>query len=303
MLPQRVSLEPFTASTPQPTPAPRRIVWPTYGNEKCVESLYGNRNVLATDFQGGYLNMGLWKHGGHGYVRAAENMVHAVCGAARIGRKSDVLSVACGTGTELLTMTERYSPRRVVGLDATWTNAEAAWRRLRTQAEAGTAEIRHGSATRLPWTGPQFSHVICVEGAQHFAPRERFFREAARVLGPGGVLGMTDVVFPRPARSAYERFLLGMLTRFWRVPEENRYDEDDYRTKLLSSGFKEASLRHVGAEVFPASLNERSRPETKRATRRFRGRTAAFASLLIAWCCHALFRRGMLEYVIVLAQK
>lgn len=301
--PLRFSYPSPATDVPRPSQPPRRITWPPRSMERRLEAFYGKGAHRYGDYHGGYLNFGLWKNARNGYVRAAESLVHAVCAIAQVNGKSEVLDVACGMGTELLSIMTKFSPRRIVGLDVTWSHVEVAWTRIRSQAETGVAEVRHGTAVRLPWSNPAFSHVICVEGTQHFAPRERFFRESARILRPGGVLALTDIVLRRPPKTAFERLLLSAAMRYWHVPAENSDDEDSYRAKLEASGFKQVSIRMIGADVIPGWWNEQSRPENVRAVRRIRGAFAAYRSLLIDWVTHSLYRRGMIDYAIVLAQK
>jgi SAM-dependent methyltransferase len=99
----------------------------------------------------------------------------------------DVLDVACGTGNAALRAAQAGG--RVVGVDLT-PELFAAGRRL--AAEAGVQiEWVHGDAEDLPLDDESFDIVLSTFGCM-FAPRHAVTaHELARVLRPGGRLGLT----------------------------------------------------------------------------------------------------------------
>ena len=97
-----------------------------------------------------------------------------------------VLDVACGTGNAAIPAA--VAGGRVTGLDITPELFDAAQRRA---AEAGvTLELVEGDAEELPFDDGAFDVVLSTFGCM-FAPRhEVAARELARVLRPGGRLGV-----------------------------------------------------------------------------------------------------------------
>lgn len=105
---------------------------------------------------------------------------------------SRVLDVACGIGTTARLMARDFG-LDVVGLDASAANVAKAENTFR--ADPGTtAKFVTGDATALPFLDGTFDAVVCECAVSTFADQARVVAEFARVLKPGGVVGITDMV-------------------------------------------------------------------------------------------------------------
>jgi SAM-dependent methyltransferase len=106
--------------------------------------------------------------------------------ATAIGEGDDVLDVACGTGNAAVPAAERGA--NTTGLDITPELLEDA---RRNAADAGVeATFVEGDAENLPFEDASFDVVVSTFGCM-FAPRhEVAAAEIARVLRPGGRIGI-----------------------------------------------------------------------------------------------------------------
>lgn len=100
-----------------------------------------------------------------------------------------VLDVACGIGTTARLLAGTFGSE-VVGLDASAANV------ARAEGLAPCESVRFvtGDAAALPFPDDSFDAVVCECAVSTFADQPRVAAEFARVLKPGGAVGVTDMV-------------------------------------------------------------------------------------------------------------
>jgi len=123
-----------------------------------------------------------------------------------------------GTRSQDVYLTQRFLPRHIIGLDATWQHVLVARQRAALHAVRDRLRFQHGSATALPFQSNRFAHVLGIEGPIHFDTRARFFSEALRVLRPGGTLVLADFALVRAANTASDRIYAWLARLGWKIP-------------------------------------------------------------------------------------
>lgn len=108
--------------------------------------------------------------------------------ALDVGARDNVVDVACGIGTSALQLA-RETGCRVVGVDLSAANVAEAKRRGN-----GSVSFVQGDAERLPLPDESFDGVLCECSLCLFADPASAAREIARVLRPGAMLAISDVV-------------------------------------------------------------------------------------------------------------
>jgi ubiquinone/menaquinone biosynthesis C-methylase UbiE len=273
--------------------------WGASEHERKVENLYAGGVENYADWHKGYLNFGLWENGIADYVRAAENLVHRMGTILGLNESSKLLDVAPGMGTQDIYLLNNFSPQSIDGLDVTWKHVEHGRRRAREEGAEDRVRFHHGTAIQLPFPDQNFTHVLSIEGPEHFDTREKFLREARRVLQPGGVIAMADFIVKNPPRNPLEKLVAEAARKLWQVPRANVYSGEVYRQKMEQSGFAEVERKEIGAAVIPGYYREQMRPETIRALSRIRGFANARLGLLLDVAVYRGFTMGLLEYVLV----
>ncbi len=174
-----------------------------------------------------FYNYGYWLPGTRTQREASENLVEKLLSMLpqRSGR---VLDAACGVGGSTRYITRYFEPQDVCAINLSDTQAGQAHRNA---PQCGVAVM---DAARLGFGDAMFDSMICVESAFHFDTREAFFKEAHRVLKPGGGLVMTDILYRSMPASLAERAHL---------PEANRLAAPElYRRALIAAGFRDVQV-------------------------------------------------------------
>ena len=273
--------------------------WGASAHERKVENLYAGGAENYFDWHEGYLNFGLWENGIADYVEAAENLVHRMGSILGLTHTSKLLDVAPGMGTQDIYLLKNFAPQSIDGLDVTWKHIEHGRRRSREAGAEDRVRFHHGTAIELPFPDCTFTHLLSIEGPEHFDTREKFLHEARRVLQPGGVIALADFVVKNPPRNTLEKLVAAAARKLWQVPRANVYSGEVYRRKMDEAGFGEVELDEIGASVIPGYYHEQMRPESIRAITRIRGFALARLGLLLDIAVYRGFTMGLLEYVLV----
>jgi SAM-dependent methyltransferase len=157
-----------------------------------------------------------------------------------------VLDLGSGGGIDVFLSARRVGPTgKVYGLDMTPEMLELA---RRNQAEAGVenAEFLLGTIEDIPLPDQSVDVIIsnCVINLS--ADKDTVLAEAFRVLKPGGLFAVSDVVLRRPLSSK----LTGVMA-LWTGCVAGALLDTDYETKLQAAGFHDV-------EVVPTLIHERA---------------------------------------------
>lgn len=268
-------------------------------------------------------NLGYWNDRSETFDQACRNLATKLADAAQVRPGCDVLDVGCGLGASTFLLRERLDNGadslrgRLVGLDITAQHIRAALARRKDDRP----EFMVGSATELPFENDSFDRVLALECAFHFPDRRKFFAEALRVLRPGGVLGLADVLIAQ--RSAVIRQRMnrvtppGIRTRVDRItadilktPTENLVALPEYLDQLHAAGFVDPTSENISDRVFPYFIQHWRRANdlaAQESVLRFSGVDPALARQhASAWRLQMrifMFSWPMSDYVIVAAYR
>lgn len=141
-----------------------------------------------------FVNYGYWEANTADARAAAENLMERLL--ARLPeKKGTILDVACGKGASTRHLLRYYPPTAVTGINISEKQLATSRR------NAPGCRFLLMDAVALDFPDNTFDTLICVEAAFHFVTREKFLREALRVLKPGGQLLLSDILLTREAEA------------------------------------------------------------------------------------------------------
>ena len=161
----------------------RLIFGRSRSNAARVYDVIGTAGALGEESK--FLNLGYWKDTSD-YDEAAAALARELGKEAGIESGDVVADAGFGFADQDMLWARECKPARIVGFNLNKMQADTARSRVVAAGLADLIELRHGSVLETGLDSASVDVVVALESAFHFDTREDFFREAFRVLRPGG---------------------------------------------------------------------------------------------------------------------
>jgi len=177
-----------------------------------------------------FYNVGLWSATTPNQMDACINLVDRVLSSS--SSPSRVLDVGCGLGATTQQARQRWPLADVHGVNISPIQIE------HCRQNISGCHFHAMDATKLDFPDESFDLVFSIEAAFHFNTRHDFFKEALRILKPGGILALADIIVEDNQYA--DRLYL------WDVKAANCLDNlQAYAEVLKSTGFDSIKLEDI----------------------------------------------------------
>ena len=225
------------------TGEPRRRIETYYDQTwKDYRFLWLNGQNLAFHF--GYHDASTRTH-----AAALLNTNRTLAARAAIQAGHRVLDAGCGVGGSGLWLA-RHCQAEVVGVTLVRSQVLQACQLAVTQGLAQHAVFVQADYTRTPFPNASFDAVWALESLCHALDKASFYREAARLLRPGGHLVVAEYMrAARPLSEFGERMVREWLDG-WAIPDLDTPDE--HLTHATAAGLASVTLENFTSRARPS---------------------------------------------------
>lgn len=272
---------------------------------KHYDDCYWDYRTAWFDNENLALHYGYWEGGIRTHSQALLNKNRIMAAIAGIKPEDHVLDAGCGIGGSSIWLAKNIGCH-AVGVTVSEQQVQHAQRHAQSHGVADKTEF-HGMdflATTFP--DASFDVVWAVESSCYATDKRDFFREANRLLKPGGTLIACDgYVVKREFDDGEWQAVMDCLNG-WAVP--NLSSVDEFQAGMEECGFREVHITEATKETLPSSRRMYltalwtypMQAIMHRLGLRKKAQTANFKVALAQW---KLFNEGMVRYCIFRAQK
>lgn len=199
-------------------------------DQQFVSHHYDELDVFYREFWGEHLHHGLWKTHSETPEEAVKQLIDYAADAAQIAKGTDVCDIGCGYGGTVRSLSERGA--HVTGFTISpIQHAYALSKSFNHDKERYV--LQDWLVNDLP--DHNFDAALSIESSEHMVDKEKFFKEAFRVLRHGGKFVVCAWLAKENPTSWEINTLLEPICREGRLPSMGTVK--DYLDGLSAAGF------------------------------------------------------------------
>lgn len=207
--------------------------------------VWGVRNTHALHF--GYYDEQATQH-----AAAVANMNKVMAALINIQPGEKVLDAGCGVGGSSIWLAKQLNCQ-VVGITPVESQVSDALRNTRKRGVQAQTSFLLADYRKTPFQDGSFDVVWALESVCHAEQKLDFYREAFRLLKPGGRLVMADTFRNKRPYSEENEFQLRRWLNCWAIPDLDTSDE--HKAHAHAAGFVDFGFRDITQHTMRSILN------------------------------------------------
>ncbi|WP_176593889.1 class I SAM-dependent methyltransferase [Sphingobium sp. EM0848] len=202
---------------------------------------YDELDLAYRRIWGEHVHHGYWRTGRESPAEAADALVEEVERRLALEPGQTLCDIGCGYGATAARIAARHDVS-IIGLTLSSAQEKVANARPPSRFTCLQRDWLHND---LP--DASFDRAYAIESSEHMVDKARFFREAARVLRPGGRLVVCAWLEGKDAHQWQIRHLLEPICREGRLPSMG--SRADYEALAVDAGFILRDYEDVSSRV------------------------------------------------------
>jgi len=176
-----------------------------------------------------FMNFGYWNKETNTLEEANNNLCDKFLD--HLEEKKKILDVGCGYGYQdnYFTKNKNYD---ITAIDIDENQIKYA----KYHKKSDSIKYETGDATRLSYDDESYDIITNIESGFHYNTREKFFKEANRVLKKGGKLVTCDILLNNKRNLCSYPFYKA-FQYFFNICDENMIDNIEWQKQLRDAGF------------------------------------------------------------------
>jgi cyclopropane fatty-acyl-phospholipid synthase-like methyltransferase len=217
---------------------------------KHYDDCYWDYRTAWFDNENLALHYGHWEDGIKTHSQALLNKNRILAEIAGIKAADHVLDAGCGIGGSSIWLAKNIGCR-ATGITVSAQQVEHARRNAERHGVADKTRFEVADFVKTPFPDESFDVVWAVESSCYATDKRDFFREAYRVLKPGGTLIACDGYTTRREFNAEEWQWVMDCLNGWAVP--NLASAEEFQAGMEECGFRDVHITEATKEALPSS--------------------------------------------------